>query len=44
MWGGSPTVGNVTFNAVDGNLTWYASSASAQYNTTGTNYYYMILV
>lgn len=44
MWGGSPTVGNVTFNAVDGSLTWYASSASAQYNTTGTNYYYMILV
>lgn len=44
MWGGSPTVGNVTFNAASGSLTWYASSASAQYNTTGTNYYYMILV
>lgn len=44
MWGGSPTVGNVTFNASSGSLTWYASSASAQYNTTGTNYYYMILV
>lgn len=44
MWGGSPTVGNVTFNASNGGLTWYASSASAQYNTTGTNYYYMILV
>lgn len=44
MWGGSPTVGNVTFNAASGSLTWYASSASAQYNMTGTNYYYMILV
>ena len=43
IWGGSPTVGEVTVQAVSGSLSWYANSAEAQYNTSGTNYYYMIL-
>ena len=43
IWGGSPTVGDVTIQAVSGSLSWFANSAEAQYNTSGTNYYYMIL-
>lgn len=43
IWGGSPTVGDVTIQAVSGSLSWFANSAEAQYNTLGTNYYYMIL-
>lgn len=43
IWGGSPSVGDVSVQSADGDLSWYSTSAANQYNEAGVEYYYMIL-
>lgn len=43
IWGGSPSVGDVSVQSADGDLSWYSTSAASQYNEAGVEYYYMIL-
>lgn len=43
IWGGSPSVGDVSVQSANGDLSWYSTSAASQYNEAGVEYYYMIL-
>lgn len=43
IWGGSPSVGDVSVQSANGDLSWYSTSAVSQYNEAGVEYYYMIL-
>lgn len=43
IWGGSPSIGDVSVQSADGDLSWYSTSAANQYNEAGVEYYYMIL-
>ena len=43
IWGGSPSVGDVSVQSANGDLSWYSTSAASQYNEVGVEYYYMIL-
>lgn len=43
VWTGSPSVNGITINATSSGITWYGSSASNQFNSSGQTYYYTVI-
>ena len=43
VWTGSPSVNNVVINASSSGISWYGTSATNQFNSSGQTYYYTVI-
>ena len=43
VWTGSPSVNNIVINATSSGISWYGTSATNQFNSSGQTYYYTVI-
>lgn len=43
VWTGSPSVNGITINASSSGISWYGTSATNQFNSSGQTYYYTVI-
>ena len=43
VWTGSPSVNNIVINASSSGISWYGTSATNQFNSSGQTYYYTVI-